>query len=98
MKVRSTLMDCRVRLEELPVPAGNYTIITASSRRSSAGWRYDLDFSKTSLRCLDVNNKTTNRKPWLQGVEGYSLSLDGRDDPQGRNFHIVDASAKDVKS
>jgi tricorn protease len=100
VKVELDLDGLLERLEEVPVPAGNYANLTAPGKRLC--WmEYDRsDFSKTSLQCLDVNNKGDKPEPVAEGVSGYSLSLDGRKMMvrKGQNFHIVDAAAKDLKS
>lgn len=100
VKVEIELDGIQQRLEEVPVPAGNYNNLTAPAKRLC--WmNYDRsDFSKTTLECLEVNNKGDKPETVAEGVNGYQVSLDGKKMMvrKGQSFHVVDSSAKDLKA
>ncbi len=84
------------RLNEVPAPPGNYTRLTATSKRLC--W-LNLDRSdpaKTPLECVEVANKGDKPEAVLEGVRSYQLSGDGKKMllvKQGE-YYVVDSGIK----
>lgn len=100
VKVEIDLDGIQTRLEEVPVPAGNYANLTAPGKRLCWMNIDRTDFSKSSLQCMDVANKGDKPETVAEGVNGYSLSLDGKKMmiAKGRDLHVLDSSVKDAKN
>ncbi len=88
------------RIEEVPVPAGNYNNLTAPSKRLCWTTHDPAEPSKTTLDCLEVNNKGDKPETVAEGVSSYQLSLDGKKLllRKGSDLHVFDASVKDAKA
>ncbi|MBZ5610004.1 MAG: PDZ domain-containing protein [Acidobacteriia bacterium] len=77
-KVEIDLDGIASRLEEVPVPAGNYRDLTATAKRLCWIDRDPIDPSKSSLACLDIANKGDKPESLMDGVRNYELSADGK--------------------
>ncbi len=88
------------RLSEVPAPAGNYSGLAAPAKRLCWVTRDRLDFSKSALECMDLNNKGDKPESVVEGVGSFELSLDGKKMlvRKGQNFHVFDSTVKDGKS
>lgn len=67
------------RIDEVPVPAGNYRTLTATAKRLC--WIDTPDRSqpqKTILQCLDIANKGDKAETIAEEVSSYELSGDGK--------------------
>ncbi len=94
VKVEIELTGITSRLYEVPVPAGNYSELSAAGERLC--WR-DRNDGKANLQCLDVNNKPDNKPDTLmEDVRGFEVSADGKKMliSKGKDLFVVDAAAK----
>jgi len=84
------------RLEEVPVPAGNYNNLTTPGRRLC--WTAFDRGSTTGprLECIDIQNKGEKQETVMEGVTGYQLSADGKKFliRKGNDLHIFDSTVK----
>ena len=88
--------DLASRLNEVPVPPGNYSDLEATEKRLC--W-LDLDDGvppKQNLACVDIANKGDAPETVLADVKGYELSLDRKKMvvAKGDDFYILDSDVK----
>jgi tricorn protease len=88
-KVEIDLDGIAARLQEVPVPPGNYRNLAAVGKRLC--W-----IDGNVLQCLDVANKGDKPDTVLEGVSGFEVSADGKKMLIARqnNLLIVDATVK----
>jgi len=84
------------RLEEVPVPPGNYTGLSTTGKRLC--W-LNIDRAnpgKTALECLDIANKGEKPDVVMDGVRDYQLSTDGKKMliRKSSDLYITDSAAK----
>jgi len=77
-KVEIDLAGIAARIEEIPVPPGNYASLTANAKRLCWLNRDREEADKTSLQCLDIANKAAKPETLMEGVREYQLSDDGK--------------------
>jgi len=84
------------RLEEVPVPPGNYSGLEATDKRLCWLERGEGPESKRALQCVDVGNKGEAPETLMADVHGYELSLDRKKllVAKGDDYYILDASVK----
>jgi tricorn protease len=78
-EVKIDFADLDSRLDEVPVPPGNYDSLDATEKRLC--WTNWTDASddperKAALQCLDIANKGDEPDTVLSDVKGYEISLD----------------------
>jgi tricorn protease len=85
------------RLEEVPVPAGNYGRLQAAPKRLCWIDQNREDFSKTALQCLDIANKGDKPETLMEGVGGFEISQDGKKMMVRKqmDLYIFDSSIKE---
>ncbi len=85
------------RLEEVPVPAGNYSRLQAAPKRLCWLDRPGQDFSKTALQCLDIANKGDKPETLMEGAGSFEISQDGKKMlvRKQRDLYVFDASIKE---
>jgi tricorn protease len=94
-EVKIDFADLDSRLDEVPVPPGNYDSLQATDKRLCWTNANGSDH-KTALQCLDIANKGDEPDTVMSDVKGFELSLDRKkvmihkDD----NFYVVDSDAK----
>ena len=81
------------RLEEVPVPAGNYGSLQAADKRLCWLERGEGPQPKRALQCIAVANKGEAPETLLADVKGFELSLDRKKMlvAKGDDFYILDA-------
>jgi tricorn protease len=86
------------RLEELPVPPGNYDALTALSKRLCWLNRDRVAPDKTTLECIDIANKGDKPETLMEGVRGLQLSGDGKKMliRRAAELLVVDAASKEA--
>ena len=86
------------RIEEVPVPAGNYTNLGAPAKRLCWIDRDRQSSAKNTLQCLDVANKGEKPETLMEGIGGWQLSADGKKMllRKGSEFYVVDSSIKEA--
>ncbi len=97
-KVEIDLDGIAARLEEVPVPAGNYRDLTASAKRLCWINRNAEDPAKSALECLDIANKGDKPESLMEGVRSYELSGDAKKllIRKQNELYIVDASVHEA--
>jgi tricorn protease len=94
-EVKIDFTDVDARLDEVPVPAGNYDSLQATDKRLCWLSRGD-DPEQQALQCLDIANKGAEVDTVLAKVKGFEISADrkklmvARDD----DFYVVDSDVK----
>ncbi len=84
------------RLEEVPVPAGNYSSLQSAGQRLC--WLNASDDTREhlALQCLAMANKGDKPDTLLADVRSYEVSLDRKKMlvREKNNFYVLDADAK----
>ena len=77
-KIDIDLDGIAARLQEVPVPPGNYRDLQVAGERLC--WIDDdpADFQKSSLECVPIANKGEKPETCLEGVRGFEVSADGK--------------------
>jgi tricorn protease len=95
-EVKIDFTDLVSRLDEVPVPAGNYMTLQAAEKRLC--WLNASDDAREhqSLQCVDIDNKGDEPDTVLPEVKGYELSQDRKKllVRKGDDFLILDVDAK----
>ena len=78
VKVQIDLDGLAARLEEVPVPAGNYAELAAAGKRLFWTSRTTGFDSKRHLQVLEITNIEPKPKTLVEDIRGYELSLDGK--------------------
>ena len=88
--------DIDSRLNEVPVPPGNYSSLQTTEKRLCWLNRSEGFDPKHNLQCVDIANKGDAPETILAEVKGYELSLDHKKMLawKGDDFLIFDADAK----
>lgn len=83
------------RVEEVPVPPGNYESLSAGATRLFWLTRDTAAEPKKALAVLDLSNDAPQPKTLVEDVESYELSADGGKLllRKGKDFHVLDAAA-----
>lgn len=79
------------RLYEVPVPAGNYSHLSVLSKHLVWEAR-DTGFgAKTQLKQLEISSKDPKPKTWVDELQSYEVSQDGRKllVRKGDAFHVI---------
>lgn len=84
------------RLQEVPVPAGNYASLQATDKRLCWMDREGMMSAKTSMACVDIANKGDAAEPVSSDVKGFEISLDRKKVliGKGDDFFIFDSDVK----
>jgi len=84
------------RLNEVPLPPGNYSDLQATQKRLCWLDRDESMPPKRNLACADIANKGDPPETVLADVKSYELSLDRKKMlvSKGDDFYIFDADAK----
>ncbi len=84
------------RILEVPVPAGNYSVLSADAKRLYFISRPTGRDGKVALKTLAIDNKKAEPDTFIEEPQSYELSLDGKKLllRKGREFYVVDAGAK----
>jgi tricorn protease len=94
--VRIQLQGIRVRLEEVPVPPGNYAGLSAG--KSTLYWLSSEDGPRRErkLEALEITNHEPKPTTLVEGVRSYELSANGEKIlvRKGDELYVFDAGAK----
>jgi tricorn protease len=77
-KVEIDLNGIAERIEEVPVPPGNYSDLTVASKRLCWINHDSADPEKDALECVAVANKGDKPEALLDGVKGFEVSAAGK--------------------
>jgi tricorn protease len=88
--------DIAARLNEVPVPPGNYSSLQATDKRLCWLDRTEGPQAKRNLQCVDIANKGEAPETVWADVKAYEISLDRKKTLawKGDDFYIFDAEAK----
>ena len=88
--------DLASRLNEVPVPPGNYSDLEAGEKRLCWLERDEGMPPKQNLTCVDIANKGDPPETVLADVEGYEMSLDRKKMlvRKDEDFYILDSDVK----
>lgn len=88
--------DLASRLEEVPVPPGNYFGLESSDKRLCWLSRDDEAQPKLALQCLDIANKGAKPETVMSDIRSFEMSLDRKKMlvRKGEDFFIFDSDAK----
>lgn len=96
VEVKIDFTDLDARLQEVPVPAGNYSSLQAAEKRLC--WLNASDGTPRvlALQCLAIDNKGDKPDTVLSGVRSYEISLDRKKMlvRQKDEFFVFDATVK----
>jgi tricorn protease len=87
------------RIEEVPVPSGNYSALTATAKRLC--WMDTPDQSqrqKTVLQCVDIANKGDKPEVIAEELGSYQLSGDGKKFliRKQNDLYVLDSSVREA--
>jgi tricorn protease len=88
--------DIAARLNEVPVPPGNYFSLQATEKRLCWLDRTAEAPPKKNLQCVDIANKGEAPETLWTDIKGYEISLDRKKVLawKGDDFYIFDSDAK----
>jgi tricorn protease len=88
--------DLASRLDEVPVPPGNYSDLQAAEKRLCWLDRSEGARAGRNLACVDIANKGDPPETVMAGVRDYEMSLDRKKMlvTKGEDFYIFDSTAK----
>lgn len=106
VKVEIDLEGIAARIQEVPVPPGNYYNLTVAGKRLFWINGDPQNREKNALQCLDITNKPDNKpETLLEGVLDFEVSADGKkilvrkqNDLFVFDTSIKEASLKDPKA
>jgi len=88
--------DIASRLNEVPIPPGNYSALQATDKRLC--WLDDTTEAspKHNLQCVDIANKGDPPETIWADVKAFEISADRKKSfvSKGDDFYIIDAEAK----
>jgi tricorn protease len=86
------------RIQEVPVPAGDYRDLQVAGKRLCYVANNNGETRVTQLRCKDINNKPDKPATVLENLSGFTVSGNGKKMMirRGTDFFVVDAAAKTV--
>jgi len=91
VKVTIALAGLSNRVEEVPVPSGNYSDLTVTAKHLL--WRaHDLSFEpKQQLRQLEITNTDAKPKTLVEDIKSFELSHDGKKllIRKGEAFYVI---------
>ncbi len=99
VRVTLTVKGIQDRLEEVPVPAGNYWRLTMNDETLYMMSRDTGLGGKSHLVYLAIGSEDPKVKTLAAGVRGYALSANGKKIllRKGSNFYMVKAGQSEVK-
>ena len=94
-EVKIDFADLDSRLDEVPVPPGNYDSLSAAEKRLCWTNANSSDH-KAELQCFDIANKGDEPDTVLPDIKGYEISLDRKKllVYKGDNFYVFDSDVK----
>ena len=95
-KVEIDLEGIAGRIEEVPVPPGNYSDLAVAANRLCWINHATGDREKDAIECVDIANKGEKPEVLTEGVESFELSADGKKMffQKKSDLFVIDAAAK----
>jgi tricorn protease len=93
-EVKIDFTDLNSRLDEVPVPPGNYDSLDATEKRLC--FTNEGPDRQRALECFDIANKGDEPDTVLSDIKGYEISLDHKKMLvyKGETFYVFDADVK----
>jgi tricorn protease len=97
--VKIDLDGIQYRVNEVPVPAGNYRDLSMNSKTLFFTETPKEVNAKTKLDAIEIKNKDVSVKPVLEDINSYELSADGKKIVvlKGKSLYVIDASGESIK-
>lgn len=95
VSVSIDLLDLNQRLEEVPIPAGNYASLAITGKRLIWTSRETGFNAKTHLQVMDIGNESPKPKKLVEEIRGFELSLNKKKllIRKGENLYVIDADS-----
>ena len=95
-KVEIDLAGIATRIEEVPVPPGNYSRLQVAGNRLCWLDRNTAEPQKQWLQCIDINNKGDKPETLMEDIRGFEVSADGKKIliRKPTELMVIDAPAK----
>ncbi len=95
-KVEIDLNGISARIEEVPVPPGNYSQLAVAGNRLCWADRSAAEPQKAMLQCADINNKGDKPETLMEDIRGFEVSADGKKIliRKQTELVVIDASVK----
>ncbi len=99
IEVKIDLDGIQSRVNEVPVPVGNYSHLSMNEKMLFFTERPRETGAKTKLEALEIKNKEAEVKPILEDIKYYELSNNGKKILvlKGKGIYVIDASDSPVK-
>jgi tricorn protease len=96
VKVDIDFSGIAARIQEVPVPSGNYSQLAVAGNRLCWLDRNSAEPEKAVLQCADVNNKGDKPETLMDDVQGFEVSADGKKImiQKKTELLVIDSSAK----
>lgn len=96
VKVEIDFYHITERIQEVPVPPGNYSQLSVAGRRLCWADRNSAEPQKASLQCADINDKGEKPETLMEDIRYFEVSADGKKlmIRKQTEFMVVEASAK----
>jgi tricorn protease len=96
VKVDIDLNGLAARIQEVPVPAGNYSQLAVAGSRLCWLDQSSTEPEKPMLQCADINNKGDKPETVMEEVRGFEVSADGKKImiQKKAELMVIDSSAK----
>ncbi len=96
VKVDIDLDNIRARIQEIPIPPGNYSNLNVAKDRLCWIDRNSAEPAKGLLQCADINDKGEKPETLMEDIRGFEVSADGKKILIRKKDEIlvVDSSAK----
>lgn len=78
LKIDIDVNEIAARIEEIPVPPGNYSDLQTAGKRLCWINHDSADPAKDVLECVSIGNKGDKPETLLDGVKGFEVSNDGK--------------------
>jgi len=95
-EVKIDFSDLETRVDEVPVPPGNYDSLQATDKRLCWSNTNYVPEPKAALQCLEIANKGDEADTVLADVKGYEISLDRKKMLvyKSDGFYVFDSDVK----
>jgi tricorn protease len=96
VKVDIDLNGLAERIQDVPIPAGNYSQLAVAGTRLCWIDRNPAEPEKAMLQCADINNKGDKPETVIEEIQNYEVSADGKKIMivKKAELMVIDSSAK----
>ncbi len=99
LEVKIDLEGIQSRINEVPVPVGNYSNLSMNEKTLFFTERSNEEGAKTKLEAVEIKNKNVSVKQVAEDIKSYELSADGKKILlyKGEGLYVIDAAASPTK-